>query len=175
MTGPRQQHFRTFALYNRWANKHIYRAAAQLTPAQLAEDRGGFFKSVLGALNHLIVTDRMWMSRIEGNSPRGTKLDEILFTAFDELSAARAVENQRIVAHVFAQSEESLAAPLAYENSTGAPFSAPLGDIFSHLFNHQTHHRGQAHGLVGQILGQDKTPVLDLLAYQRGMAASDKP
>jgi uncharacterized damage-inducible protein DinB len=43
--------------------------------------------------------------------------------------------------------------------------------VLAHLFNHQTHHRGQAHHLIGLALGQEATPVLDLLAFQRATAA----
>ena len=40
------------------------------------------------------------------------------------------------------------------------------------VVNHQTHHRGQAHCLLTGILGNDATPALDLLLFQRerGMA-----
>ncbi len=56
--GPRQEHFRMFAQYNRWANKRLYACAAQLTAEALAEDHGAFFGSLLGTINHLLVTDR---------------------------------------------------------------------------------------------------------------------
>ncbi len=175
MPGSLQNHFRQFALYNRWANNTLYDAAARLSAEQLAENRGGFFKSLLGTLNHLVVTDRLWMSRLEGQSPRGTRLDEILHTDMPSLRAARDAENARIVSHVFALSEEQIVAPFAYETTSGAPQTQPLHDILAHLFNHQTHHRGQAHDLFGQIAGQDKVPPLDLLIYQRFVAPNDKP
>ena len=92
--GVRQEHFRMFALYNRWANERLYDCAAQLTPAALAEDRGAFFGSLLGTLNHLLVTDRLWMSRLEGVSPRGTRLNEILHENFDDLRAARRAQDE---------------------------------------------------------------------------------
>jgi uncharacterized damage-inducible protein DinB len=175
MAEPLQTHFRQFALYNRWANTQLYDAAARLSPEQLAENRGGFFKSLLGTLNHLVVTDRLWMSRLEGNSPRGTKLDEILYEDIAGLRAARDAENKRIVDHVFALAEDRFAAPFAYETTSGAAQSQPLQQILAHLFNHQTHHRGQAHDLFGQIAGQDKAPPLDLLIYQRFVAPMDQP
>ena len=175
MTGPLQAHFRQAALYNRWANTQLYGASATLSPEQLAQDRGGFFKSLLGVLNHLVVTDRLWMSRLEGNSPRGTKLDEILYTDIAALRAAREAENKRIANHVFALSEEQLTEPFAYETTAGAAQSQPRRDILAHLFNHHTHHRGQAHDLFGQIAGTDKAPPLDLLIYQRFVAANDAP
>ena len=56
------------ALYNRWANERLYATAAQLTPEALAVDRGAFFGSLLGTLNHLLVTDRLWMAVGGGKS-----------------------------------------------------------------------------------------------------------
>ena len=168
--GFRQEHFCMFALYNRWANERIYGCAAQLTPEALAEDRGAFFGSLLGTLNHLLVTDRLWMSRLEGTSPRGTRLNEVLYEDFGDLSAARRAQDQTVIAFVHDLSEERLAETLDYATTSGAPQSQPIHQVLAHLFNHQTHHRGQAHHLVGLALGREKAPVLDLLAYQRFVA-----
>jgi len=175
MTGPRQQHVRMFALYNRWANQRLYDAAAQLTPAQLTEDRGAFFRSVLGTLNHLLVADRIWMARLRSAPPPGYRLDQMLHDNLPDLRRAREAEDQGIVAHVFALGEEDFDRDLSYATTTGVPHAQPIGQILAHVFNHQTHHRGQAHDLIGQILGREKTPVLDLLFYQRAAAATDKP
>jgi len=155
------------ALYNCWANERLYGCAAQLTPEALAEDRGAFFGSLLGTLNHLLVTDRLWMSRLEGASPRGTRLNEVLHEDFRDLSAARRSQDQKIIAFVHDLSEERLAEPLDYATTGGTPYSQPLHQVLAHLFNHQTHHRGQAHHLIGLALGREKAPVLDLLVYQR--------
>jgi uncharacterized damage-inducible protein DinB len=165
--GFRQDHFCMFALYNRWANERLFGCAAQLTPAALAEDRGAFFGSLLGTLNHPLVTDRLWMSRLEGVSPRGTRLKEVLHEDFEDLSAARRSQDQKIIAFVHDLSEERLAEPLDYATTSGAPQSQPVHQVLAHLFNHQTYHRGQAHHLIGLALGREKVPVLDLLAYQR--------
>jgi uncharacterized damage-inducible protein DinB len=169
--GPRQEHFRMLALYNQWANSRLYAAAERIAPNRLAENRGAFFGSLLGTLNHLLVTDRMWMSRLEGVSPRGTRLDEVLYNDFAELRAARLAQDWKLVDYVDGLSEERLAAPLSYATTSGAPQSQPLHHVLAHLFNHQTHHRGQAHHLVGLALGPRTTPVLDLLAYQRSIGA----
>ena len=175
MTGPRQEHFRMFALYNRWANQQLYRAAAPLSAEALAADRGAYFKSLLGTLNHLLVGDRLWMGRLEGVSPRVLHLDEILHANLPDLLEARRKEDQRIIAHVFALEEEQLAANVDYQTSSGAPQTQPVHQVLSHLFNHQTHHRGQAHDLLCQIAGAAKTPSLDLLVYQRFAAKGDVP
>ena len=170
--GPRQEHFLMLGLYNQWANARLYAAAGRIAPAALAEDRGAFFGSLVGTLNHLLVTDRGWMARLEGESPR-MRLDEMLHHDFCELRATRVAQDQKLVEYVHGLSEERLAARLDYATSSGAPQSQPLHHVLSHLFNHQTHHRGQAHHLVGLALGRDKTPVLDLLAYQRSAGADE--
>jgi uncharacterized damage-inducible protein DinB len=165
--GFRQEHFRMLALYNSWANERLYACASELMPEVLAEDRGAFFGSLLGTLNHLLVTDRLWVSRMEGVSPRGTRLNEVLHEDFGDLSAARRAQDQKIIEFVHDLSEERLAQPLDYVTTSGAPHSQPLHQVLAHLFNHQTHHRGQAHHLIGLALGREKAPVLDLLVYQR--------
>ncbi|MDO9712247.1 DinB family protein [Paracraurococcus sp. LOR1-02] len=88
---------------------------------------------------------------------------------FADLRAARLVQDQKLVEYVHGLSEDRLAARLDYVTSSGVPQSQPLHHVLAHLFNHQTHHRRQAHHLVGLALGRDKTPVLDLLAYQRSI------
>jgi uncharacterized damage-inducible protein DinB len=170
--GPRQEHARMFAGYNRWANERLYAATARLTPEALAEDRGAFFGSLLGTLNHLLVTDRLWLARLEGESPRGTPLQAILHHDLAALQAARQAEDQRLIGYVGALEEARLAAPLVYATTSGAAQSQPLHQVLAHLFNHQTHHRGQAHHLVGLALGREGTPVLDLLAFQRATATA---
>tara|TARA_R100000900_G_C3351441_1_gene166556 strand:- start:39 stop:206 length:168 start_codon:yes stop_codon:yes gene_type:complete len=48
-------HFKLLATYNQWMNTKLYEAAAQLSPQELAADRGAFFGSILGTLNHILV------------------------------------------------------------------------------------------------------------------------
>ena len=172
MAGLYQDHFRMFALYNRWANAELYKAAAQLPEAALAEDRGAFFKSVLGVLNHLLVADRIWLGRLQGNGPVGYRLDETLFPALAPLTAARGEHDARLIEHIFALAEDQFTQDLAYRTNA-APQTQKRHHILAHMFNHQAHHRGQAHDLLCQIGGRDAVPVLDLLAYQRHVMPGD--
>ena len=52
-----------FAEYNRWMNDRLYAAAATLDPAALTADKGAFFGSILGTLNHIAVADTIWLHR----------------------------------------------------------------------------------------------------------------
>src|SRR6202163_2726132 len=90
-------HYQMLGHYNAWANARLYDAAARLTSEQYRADRGAFFGSVHGTLNHLLATDRIWMQRFTGEGDAPNRLDAILFEAFDELRAARDAEDRRLV------------------------------------------------------------------------------
>jgi len=163
-------HYRMFAGYNAWANRRLYDAAAALSDAQYREDRGAFFRSVHGTLNHLLTTDRIWMQRFTGEGEAPDRLDAILFDTFADLRQAREAEDARIMHYVDGLNEERLAGVIRYRRvSTPEPQVQALAPALAHWFNHQTHHRGQAHGLLTAMTG--KAPELDLLFYQRLLAA----
>ena len=58
--------YQMFASYNAWCNERLYDAAATISDADYRADRGAFFKSLHGTLNHLLVGDRIWMRRFTG-------------------------------------------------------------------------------------------------------------
>lgn len=144
-------HFDALARYNRWANRRLYDAAAQLSDAQFREDRGAFFRSVHGTLNHILVADRVWLERIEGAGPKPSALDEILHDDFADLRAAREAEDERILRVLAATPDERFESVLSYRSMAGTPHELPFAQVLTHIFNHQTHHRGQAHGLLSQF------------------------
>ena len=55
-----------YAHYNRLANQQLYEACARLSDEERRRDLGAFFRSVHGTLNHLVLGDRIWMTRFEG-------------------------------------------------------------------------------------------------------------
>ena len=159
-------HYRMFARYNEWANLQLYAAAARLTPEQYSADRGAFFKSVHGTLNHLLATDRIWMRRFTGEGDAPDRLDAILFETFEELRAARETEDRRIVEFIDCLDDARLAKTFRYRRvSSPEEFESQLVPALAHWFNHQTHHRGQIHALLTGLVGE--APSLDLLVFQR--------
>jgi uncharacterized damage-inducible protein DinB len=162
------------AAYNSWANRRLYDAAAALPDADYRADRGAFFKSVHGTLNHLLVADRIWMRRFTGEGDHPSRLDAILFDDVAELRRAREAEDGRIAAYVGGLSDEDLAGMLRYRTiSNPRDIAQPLAPALMHFFNHQTHHRGQVHCLLTGLAGD--APSLDLLAYQRETGAGLSP
>jgi uncharacterized damage-inducible protein DinB len=155
-----------FSHYNAWANGRIYDAAARLSTEQYRADRGAFFKSVHGTLNHLLVTDRLWMKRFTGEGEAPDRLDAILFETLEELRAAREAEDRRINQWVEGLDDRRIAATIKYRRvSSPEEFEQQLSLALAHWFNHQTHHRGQVHALLTGLVG--KAPELDLLYFQR--------
>ncbi len=162
-------YFRMLGHYNAWANVRLYDAAARLDETQYKADRGAFFKSVHGTLNHLLVTDRIWMKRFTGEGDAPDRLDAILFETFDALRAARVAEDARIAAYADGLNETRIAGTISYRRLSGPePFVQQLAPALAHWFNHQTHHRGQTHALLTG-LGQPSIE-LDLLFFQREQA-----
>jgi uncharacterized damage-inducible protein DinB len=156
----------TFANYNQWANRRVYAAASRLTDTQYREDRGAFFRSVHGTLNHLLVADRLWLGRLTGESASPIALDAIVHEDLAELAAAREREDARICAFAAGLDAARIDAPFRYMRaSTGEYFEAELGAMLDHVFNHQTHHRGQVHAMLTALVGT--APELDLLYFQR--------
>ena len=159
-------HYIQFAGYNAWANRRLYDAAATLSDQEYRADKGAFFKSMHGTLNHLLATDRIWMRRFTGEGEAPQRLDAILHERFDALRQARESEDRRIVAYIDSLDEARLAGVIRYRRvSTPEEFVQPLMPALDHWFNHQTHHRGQAHTILSS-LGKPP-PELDLLAFQR--------
>ena len=159
------EHYQRFARYNAWANARLYDAVAARPAADFARDLDGFFGSLRGTLNHLLVADRIWFRRLTGEGEAPASLDSLLFEELDGLRQAREAEDARILAYAEALTPEALAGTVTYRNMKGDPFTQPLAPVLAHVFNHQTHHRGQAHQMLSQ-LGADPRP-LDLLFYIR--------
>jgi uncharacterized damage-inducible protein DinB len=166
-------HFSQLATYNQWMNRKLYAAAAALPADRLHEDRGAFFGSVFGTLNHLVIADLIWFKRIAANLPgfaslqslddlpRPASLDQRLCATLPELDGLRTRLDAAIVAFCAELRPAQLDGPFDYKSTKGVASRKRLGDVLLHVFNHQTHHRGQATTLFSQ-LGVDVGPT-DLL------------
>lgn len=160
-----KDHFVYFARYNRWANETLYAALAVLSAQAFQAERGVFFGSYCGTLNHILVGDQVWLRRLCGEGPAADRLDAVLYPEFEVLAEGRRREDERLIRVVQGWSEAELAAEVEYSNMAGERFSQPRSLILAHLFNHQTHHRSQAHTLLCQ--DGFEAPPLDLIYFAR--------
>lgn len=150
------------AEYNRLMNQRQFAAAAKLSVAELHEDKGAFFKSVIGTLNHILVGDIIWLKRFAAHPAHGSSLsflrslnkpaslDAMLHEELADLQAAREQLDAVLIDWTQQLTEQDLDACITYNNMAGAPFSKPLHSLIIHLFLHQTHHRGQVTTLLSQ-------------------------
>ena len=156
-------HFERMARYNRWANRRLYGAVAQLDEAEFLAPRTGFFPSIAKTLNHLLVADRIWLGRFTGRLSDHRALDETPYDNLQDLTAAREAEDQRLIAFAAALTPAGLDGTLDYRNMAGEARSQPMLPVLAHVFNHQTHHRGQAHAMLSAT--RVAPPPLDLVYF----------
>jgi uncharacterized damage-inducible protein DinB len=156
-------HFERMARYNRWANRRLYGAVAQLDETEFHAARSGFFPSIAKTLNHLLVTDRIWLGRLAGKVSDHRRLDETLYDDLQALTAARETEDHRLIAFFKALPESRIGEVFDYQNMAGAPRSQPMALVLAHVFNHQTHHRGHAHAMLSST--HVAPPSLDMVLF----------
>jgi uncharacterized damage-inducible protein DinB len=150
MTTPKT--CQTLARYNTWMNGKLYAACAGLDDATRKADRGAFFKSLHGTLDHILLGDRIWMSRLTGNDYPRAAIGTALYADFEELAAARRAMDAEIEAFAEGLTPDWLAQSLSWTSALdGTNRSHPRWLLVTHLFNHQTHHRGQATTLLSQL------------------------
>jgi len=167
-------HIRLLAEYNRWMNDKLYDAAASLPHEEVVLDRGAFFKSILGTLNHLVVTDILWMHRLGTHParyaalepalrmPRPEALDLVLHHDLPSLTQTRRMLDEIFLNWTAQIAPADLDVAIEYRNMKGVLHRKLFGSLMLNLFSHHAHHRGQATTLLMQA-GVD-VGVTDLLA-----------
>ena len=158
-----QEHVYLMADYNQWMNQKIYEAISAISPETLHADKGAFFGSIFASLNHICVGDTLWLKRFspalktyQAYQPIASlampdSLDVFLANNFNDLKNRRVLLDEALLALADVLTEETLLAPICYQNSKGVMENKTLFNLLMHLFNHQTHHRGQITTLLSQI------------------------
>ena len=155
-------HFVLLGEYNEWMNAKMYGAAAGLAQEALCMDRGAFFGSIMGTLNHIVAGDTIWLRRFAMHPARPAALQPLLAQpAPDALTAIYSTDLAVLAAHrsmldstirewVASLADADLEHVLAYKNTKGVASQKRFGSLLLHFFHHQTHHRGQASTLLSQ-------------------------
>jgi uncharacterized damage-inducible protein DinB len=141
----------TMARYNAWQNRQLFDLLEPLHLAELTRERGAFFGSILGTLNHLLWGDLLWMARLDGGDrPEGGVGDGAsLHPTLGAWDAARFRADGRITGWAERLDNVALVGDLTwYSGATGREVTKPVAQCIVHMFNHQTHHRGQVHAMM---------------------------
>ena len=145
---------RAMASYNRWQNENLYGAADTLTDAQRKEQRGAFFGSIHGTLNHLLWGDQIWMSRFAGTpKPKSPGIPDSteMYEAWNDLKRERRAFDEVIIGWAERLDPAWLESDLTwFSGALGREVTRPKALLLTHFFNHQTHHRGQVHCMLTQ-------------------------
>ncbi|MGB0135435.1 DinB family protein [Dokdonella sp.] len=180
-----KDNFELLAQYNRWMNDKVYTAASHMPRTELHADRGAFFGSVFGTLNHILVADTLWLKRfalhdagfqsLRGMSsiPAPTSLSGHLHPEIEDLQAARTAMDAMLVSLTREARDIDYDTNLTYANTSGQVFTRQLAPLMQHVFNHQTHHRGQITTLLNQAgvdVGVTDLPMMPMDAGQHSAA-----
>jgi uncharacterized damage-inducible protein DinB len=147
----------TMAAYNAEMNRRIYAAAGRLDEAERRRQRGAFWGSIHGTLNHLVWGDRIWMSRFAGWPAPAEKIraSSGLIEDFASLTEIRSRMDADIIAWSAQLTDAWLEQEMAWMSAAaGCEIRKPHRLLVTHFFNHQTHHRGQVHAML-TAAGQD--------------------
>ena len=141
------------AQYNAWANKRLLGICTELPEDGLGRDRGAFFGSMLGMLNHILLVDILYRERIEGVDSTFSGLDNILHAELTALAAHQAEEDQRWIAPTKDVDTSRLDESFVFWTlglDKRDRREVPKHIYFTNLAQYQTHHRGQVHHMVSQ-------------------------
>ncbi len=159
--------------YNSWMNRQLYSAARKLPQHELSKDRGAFFGSIMGTLNHICVADTIWLHRFAAHPAKFSALADLSAfplpgslqeTAADDIFSLwqhRQALDKLIEQFIEEVGTDALSYDLVYPKA-GIAQRKSFAFILQHFFNHQTHHRGQISTLLFQA-GVD-VGVTDLMA-----------
>jgi uncharacterized damage-inducible protein DinB len=152
--------FVLLAEYNQLMCQRQYAAVATLPSTKLHEDKGAFFKLVLGAVNHMLIGNIIWLKRFsihpsskrslayfnQQESPKA--LDVVLYDNLSELKAEREKADATMIQWVSQFTKSDLNSVIAFTHMAGACFSKSFVSFITYLFLHQVHYRGQTTTLL---------------------------
>ena len=135
------------ARYNAWQNSQLRDVFKQMDESELTRDRGAFFGSIFGTMNHLLWGDMIWMSRFCDDVPAPSvsgPQSVSLTPSYGVWDAERFRLDGRI--RIWAQTLSNMDLCVEehwFSGTTNQQMKCSRGLCVAHMFNHQAHHRGQ--------------------------------
>ena len=155
---------RTMAAYNSEMNRRMFGASARLSDEERRADRGAFWFSIHGTLNHVLWADRTWMSRFGVCEGPGIAIKDsaTMVADFDDLWTQRRDADGLLADWAAELGPDAFEGELSwYSGALGRDVTKPKAIVVMQIFNHQTHHRGQVHALLtraGETTGDTDLP-----------------
>jgi uncharacterized damage-inducible protein DinB len=149
--------------YNAVTNRELLEILRGVPQEDLTRDLGSYFASILGIVNHVLVSDVSWLGRFSAAIPELSelskelpafelrKLTDVVWPDLKSFSPVRERVDGVIVRAFQALPEERYTEVLRYRNWRGQEQEKLAWRAFLHFFNHQTHHRGQVSVLLDRL------------------------
>ncbi|MEO0372719.1 MAG: DinB family protein [Pseudomonadota bacterium] len=165
----------TMTRYNAWQHRQLVTALDPVPEAEVVADRGAFFGSILGTLNHVLWADQIWMSRFDDrfDAPGGGIPNSPSICAdYGTWKEVRTDMDARMTDWAGGVTAAELAGDVAwYSGAAERDVVKPRAFCITHMFNHATHHRGQVHTMMTSAGLTGNTSDLFLLPPKSGEGA----
>ncbi len=168
--------FQLLAKYNAQTNAQMIGALEKLSPEQVTKDVKSFYGSIIGLLNHILVSDVMWLKRFRKSYPdlavinpklpdfRMEGWKDIIWPSLAVLKPIRIAVDEATEQACDLLTEKQYASVIEYKNWDGKMLQQPLWLVLLHMFNHQTHNRGQIALILDQMgVENDYSGIMDKL------------
>ena len=153
-------HFQAMAGNNAWSNHRLLRACARVAPGDFAAPRTGFFPSLAGTLNHILMVDGYYIDSLHGRDDAMDRAMAFVARAdFADLDAAQRASDRRLTEFCDRLMPAAIDRAIVLRRPNREAPLETIAAVLAHLFVHQIHHRGQAHAMLSDTLV--KPPQLD--------------
>ncbi|MBL0954824.1 MAG: DinB family protein [Leptospira sp.] len=153
--------------YHLWATNLLYQSIEKLSDDDYKEDVGLFFKSIHGTLNHLLVVEKVWFSRLIGEVYLPTSLAEELETSKDILKEQLQIHIGNWNRWIQNFDDSNWQNVFRYKTMRGFEAELLYCDVVQHNMNHRTHHRGQITAAITHLSGV--APEIDYVYYLQSL------
>lgn len=149
-----QAYFIRLYTYNHWANQRYF---------QLFEQTGVFPERVQLLMSHVLVAQKLWLSRIQGAPNLSLHIWKPL--PMDELKAMATENTRNWLAYLENADQAEFDRMMSYQNFQKIDYTNRVSDIIIHTANHATYHRAQFAVLFRQL--NIAPPNTDFITFAR--------
>lgn len=155
--------FQLLSKYNAQTNAEMMGILEKLPAEQITKDVLSFYGSIIGLLNHILVSDVFGIKRFFKQFPeleqtraklptfRMEGWKDIIWPSLAALKPIRTAVDEAIKQACDLLTEKQYASILQYKNWDGKEMQKPVWLVLLHMFNHQTHNRGQIAVILDQM------------------------
>ncbi|MCJ7546067.1 MAG: hypothetical protein MUP30_04495 [Deltaproteobacteria bacterium] len=155
--------FQLLSKYNAQTNAEMIGILEQLTAEQISADVHSYYGSILGLLNHILVSDVFGIKRFCKQFPELQQIKaklpvfrmegwkDIIWQSLAVLKPIRTAVDEALKQACDLLTEKQYASILQYKNWDGKEMQKTVWLVFIHMFNHQTHNRGQIAVILDQM------------------------